>query len=185
MKATIAELRELYGVFEGQDRNLPSYEDIYPNRESPILRREADRLTLDVVKWGVPPPSNAKRPVTNVRNLESPFWRSMLGNPERRCLVPVTSFSEWEGEKGSKSEVWFSLKQKPLFCFAGVWRPADDGPCMAFLTCTPNDLVGEVHPKAMPVILDPDNYDQWLTGDVSEVKKLAVPYPDDAMVLTR
>ncbi len=28
--------------------------------------------------------------LTNVRNLDSPFWRSTLANPHYRCLVPVT-----------------------------------------------------------------------------------------------
>src|SRR5262245_10327971 len=33
-------------------------------------------------------------PVTNVRNLKSPYWRGWL-KAEWRCLVPATSFCEW------------------------------------------------------------------------------------------
>ena len=32
----------------------------------------------------------------------------------------------------------------------------------AFLTCEPNPLVVPIHPKAVPVILHPDDYDRWL-----------------------
>jgi len=38
--------------------------------------------------------------------------------------------------------------------FAGIWRPTEAGDLFAFLTCNPNPLVGEVHPQAMPVVLD-------------------------------
>ncbi len=51
---------------------------------------------LDLMRWGIPLPRTGK-PVTNVRNLASPFWRSMLKSPARRCLVPVTDFCEWSG----------------------------------------------------------------------------------------
>lgn len=46
-----------------------------------------------------PPPVAGARPVTNVRNLTSPFWRSALTTPANRCLVPVTAFAEWTAEK--------------------------------------------------------------------------------------
>ena len=53
--------------------------------------------------------------------------------------------------------VWFGLSedQHPLFAFAGIWRPGDEGPFMAILTCEANATVGAVHPKAMPVMLRP------------------------------
>jgi putative SOS response-associated peptidase YedK len=94
-----------------------------------------------------------------VRNLASPFWRSALANPERRYLVPVSDFCESEGEKGSKLARWFSLSASPLFAFAGVWRPIEDGKAFAFLTCEPSPLVEPIHAKAMPVILHPEDYD--------------------------
>lgn len=44
-----------------------------------------------------------------MRDLASPFLPLALKSPERRCLVPVTDFCEWSGEKGSKREYWFSV----------------------------------------------------------------------------
>jgi putative SOS response-associated peptidase YedK len=114
---------------------------------------------LDVMHWGFPPPPKSRAPVTNVRNLASPFWRSALKNPERRCLVPVTKFCESEGERGSKREHWFSLPSSPVFAFAGIWRPTEAGKAIAFFTCEPNPLVAPIHPKAMPVVLHDDDYD--------------------------
>jgi putative SOS response-associated peptidase YedK len=73
----------------------------------------------------------------------------------------VTDFCEWEGEKGSKLERWFSLPHSPICAFAGIWRPTEGGKAFAFLTCEPNPLVAPVHPKAMPVVLHDDDYDAW------------------------
>ncbi len=124
----------------------PSFEftgnaDFYPKSLAPVIRDEANARTVDHMRWDFPPPMAARGPVTNVRNLASPFWKSALARPDRRCLVPVTRFCEWEGEKGSKVKCWFSLPSLPIFAFAGVWRPTDAGAAFAFLTCEPNPLV--------------------------------------------
>lgn len=158
-----------------------SHTEIFPKRKAAVVRKEAGERVIDVMTWGFPPPAAGRAPVTNVRNLSSPFWRSALANPARRCLVPVTDFCEWSGEKGSKTEHWFSVHEAPVFAFAGIWQPIQAGKSYAFLTCEPNQLVETIHPKAMPVILDPNDYDRWLDGEVSEVCSLATPFPSQLM----
>ena len=105
----------------------------------------------------------------------------MLARPDWHCLVPVTSFCEWTGEKGKKQKIWFDLPDEELFAFAGLWRPTDDGPKMAFLTCEANQIVGQYHPKAMPVILTGDSLAAWLSADYEASVQLARPFPDAAM----
>ena len=186
MTATVDEMRRIFGPFEGDTTNLPPFDEIFPGHTAPVLRAKNDRaLKLDMMKWGFPGPQAAgSRPVTNVRNLASPFWRNALSDPARRCIVPVTSFCEWTGEVGSKSKVWFGLseEQHPLFAFAGVWRPGEGGPFYAFLTCEANQIVGEVHPKAMPVMLRPgDDVARWLGSESADACELARPFADTAM----
>jgi putative SOS response-associated peptidase YedK len=76
------------------------------------------------MRWGFPPPPKVgNHPGTNVRNVSSPFWRAWL-KPLYRCLVPLTSFSEYKDTKPRKTPVWFALnKDRPLAAFAGIWRP--------------------------------------------------------------
>jgi putative SOS response-associated peptidase YedK len=50
---------------------------------------------------------------------------------------------------------------------------------MAFLTCEPNSVVRAVHPKAMPVILDPRQYEVWLDSERADACELAQPCPDE------
>ncbi len=179
------EIARRYGVDPAtlfpEPETLPPPE-LFPKRIGWVLRKDAGERRLDMMRWGIPLPPTGK-PVTNVRNLASPFWRSMLKNPERRCLVPVTDFCEWSGEKGSKKEHWFSLPSQPIFSFAGIWRPTPEGNAYAFLTCEPNPLVAPIHDKAMPVILHDEDYDRWLDGDVDDVCSLAMPFPSQMMAV--
>ena len=122
--------------------------------------------------------------VTNVRNLNSSFWRSMLMTPARRCLVPVTAFSEYglaPAEDGKKPLHWFDVPSRPVFAFAGIWRPTERCNAYGFLTTEPNAIVAPIHPKAMPVILHDDDYNCWLNAPWDELKELAAPYPSQLM----
>ena len=194
MTATVDEMRRLFGAYEGDRDNLPAYDEIYPGQPAPVLRRSGAGLVLETMIWGFPGPAAAKgRPVTNIRNLESPFWRTALNNVERRCIVPVTRFCEWSAEPHPvtrrKVKHWFAMheSQEPLFAFAGLWRPGakdgSDGPYMAFLTCAPNATVGAVHPKAMPVMLRAADALGWLSHDRETACALAIPFPDADMRL--
>ncbi len=167
--------------------NLPPTE-LFPKRPALVVRGNGDRRIADVMNWGFPPPAAASGPVTNVRNLASPFWRSALANPARRCLIPATDFCEWEGEKGAKIARWFSVPSQPVFAFAGLWRPVAGDllaptACFAMLTCEPNAVVAPVHPKAMPVILHPEDYVRWLTAPLADALPLAAPFPSQLMAV--
>ena len=146
-----AELARQFDADISPERGRLPPPELFPKRESWVVRKENGDRVLNVMTWGFPPPPKSRAPVTNVRNLSSPFWRSALNRPDRRCLVPATEFCEWEGEAGSKRERWFSLPACTVFAFAGIWRPVEEGRAFAMLTCEPNPLVAPIHAKAMPV----------------------------------
>lgn len=172
--------------------NLPPPE-LFPKKPAWVARDVDGSRVLDVMSWGFPhlvkTPKTGKlveKPVTNVRNLASSFWRTALTSPSRRCLVPVTEFSEYgPGIPGKLPLHWFSIPSRPIFAFAGVWRPLGDGGAFAFLTCEPNLLVADIHPKAMPVILHEEDYDRWLTCNYDDAIGLAAPYPSQLMAVGR
>jgi putative SOS response-associated peptidase YedK len=170
------------GIDELGEINLPP-DELFPKRPALVARQATGKRVLEVMRWGFPPPVNAKGPVTNARNLASPFWRTALSNPERRCLIPASEFCEWQGETGSKIARWFSVPSQPIFAFAGVWKPLEDGAAFAMLTCEPNAMVAPVHPKAMPVILHPEDYALWLTAPMEKALPLAMPFPSQLMAV--
>jgi len=94
---------------------------------------------------------------TNIRNVKSKHWTRWLG-PEHRCVVPFNSFSEF-------NKAWTSVRK--------VKEGETTNDLYAFLTTEPNDEVGAIHPKAMPVILTtPDEVETWMTAPPDEALKL-------------
>jgi len=53
----------------------------------------------------------------------------------------------------------------------------------SMVTTTPNALTKETHPDRMPMILDPDDYETWLTGTPDEAFALIRPFPADRMAI--
>jgi putative SOS response-associated peptidase YedK len=185
MMRTLSTWREYIAWDVPHGRDADPATDVWPKRPALVVRSVEGARIADVLTWGVPVEVAGKRPgtkltkhVTNVRNLASPFWRSMLADPAKRCLVPFTAFAEPKIGAG-RDEHWFRVTDAPIAAFAGIWRPSGAGDVFAFLTCEPNPLVAPLHPKAMPVILHPDDYDDWLDG--ADAAALAVPFPSQLM----
>jgi len=167
--------------------------DIYPKYDACVIRKAEGRRIVEVMSWGIMTTIRGKsgkpiqKPVTNVRNLDSPFWRSTIARPEQRCLVPFTSFAEprpgKDPETGRPANWWFTVRGEEVCAFAGIWRWSEGRNRFAFLTCEPNPLVAPLHPKAMPVILQREDYDRWLDGEAADACALAQPFPSQLMAV--
>lgn len=180
-----APANQIAAVFDAAPGNDPwqgGY--VAPGKFAPVILRQPDGRRIMVPRvWGVPPPPRGERPVVNVRNLESPFWIGTLRHPSMRCLVPVTSFQEWGGVKGARTQHWYSVPSAPVFAFAGIWRDSEV-PSFAFLTTDPNPLVERTHPKSMPLILHDYDYTAWLSADWKTAQHLVCPFPSQMMAET-
>lgn len=197
------EVARLFGVNRDRTGNRPPLPAIFPDQLAPVVRRDTDGArSLDMMRWGFPPPPRSKeKQTTNVRRTESSWWRPWLKR-EFRCLVPATSFCEYT-DATPRVPHWFALSaDRPLFAFAGIWRPwtgvrgtkaerqtlvdetgsdSKEHLVFAFLTTEPNDVVRPIHAKAMPVILTGEACDLWLEGELAAALKFQAPAPNDLM----
>lgn len=200
MRGTQDEVRHLTKALD-RIGNMEPLVEVYPDREAPVVRNTAEGRELTKLTWGMPTPpfilkGKPDTGVTNIRNVASPHWRRWLG-PENRCVVPWTTFCEWEDTKPKKTKRWFAIDDsRPLAFFAGIWtdwrgtRGSMKNPregehqLFGFLTCEANAIVNPIHPKAMPVILtSEDEIEMWLTAPWAEAQRLQRPLPDDGLIL--
>lgn len=133
---------------------------VLPDGVGPVIRLgDNGRFEYLEMRWGFPPPPNAKppRPVTNVRNLESSFWRKWL-EPKHCCLVPVSTFCEWTDAPDPVTGTHL---------------------LHSFVTTEANEVVGAIHAKAMPAILTRDKWMDWLRAPADIAKIMVRPHDDE------
>ncbi|HEX8289879.1 MAG TPA: SOS response-associated peptidase [Pyrinomonadaceae bacterium] len=167
----------------------PRY-NIAPMQIVPVVRDAASDRQISTFKWGLVPSwsKNAEigNRMINARAetiTEKPSFREAFRN--RRCIIPASGFYEWQKtEKGAKQPFYFYLKEREVFGFAGLWEEWIDKESGELLeTCTiitteANEVLKPVHDR-MPVILKPEDYDQWLDlkeKNTDKLQKLLVPY---------
>jgi putative SOS response-associated peptidase YedK len=169
----------------------PRY-NVSPTQSVPVVGSKPDgRRGLALFKWGFIPhwanDATGPRPVN--AKAETVAQSVLFGESlrKRRCVVPADGFYEWAVVNKKKMPVWFHLRDKSPFGFAGIWDvwPGPEGKVftVAILTTTPNDLCRAVHDR-MPVILRPEAEAVWLDPTVDspdKVMPLVGPYPAELM----
>lgn len=148
-----------------------------PGYPGMIVREDQGTRVLQSMVWGFPLPMKSKKtglpikpkPVNNIADLSNFMWRRIVPKPQWRCLIPGIGFAEAEGEKGAMTRTWFHLKDRPIFAWAGMWQISDEwGAVYSGMMTDANAAVTPVHNR-MPVLLQPDEYDQWLRGSLDDV----------------
>jgi putative SOS response-associated peptidase YedK len=189
-------MRALFKVQPDRDRagNLAAMTGVFADYRAPVIRKDGDgERAIEMMRWGIPGPTQfGGKPVTNVRNASSSHWHPWL-KPEYRCLVLASAFSEYT-DSLPKVCHWFARDEaRTPFAFAGIWRPwtgvrgtkanpmTGEHMLFSFLTTEPNDIVGPIHAKAMPVILTEADWDIWMDGDIEPALALQRPALNDLM----
>ncbi|GAA4772789.1 SOS response-associated peptidase [Stakelama sediminis] len=145
--------------------------DVYPGYSGLVIAEGKARS----MTWGFPLSLTGKqgqklkpKPVNNAREdkLNTAFWRDSFA--KRRCLIPVSAWTEAEGAKGSMTRTWYSLPDMETFAVAGVWRPtAEWGDAYSMVMVDGCEEMADVHDR-MPTILHETHWVQWTDGTPEE-----------------
>ncbi|AFV02193.1 MULTISPECIES: SOS response-associated peptidase [unclassified Dehalobacter] len=155
----------------------------------PILAMTNDGMNhVKLFQWGLVPfwakdPSSGSKMI-NAR-AETVDTKPSFKNSfqTKRCLVLADGFYEWKREGKSKIPYRFTLKDRNVFGFAGIWDSwtSLDGKTIdscSIITTEANALMASIHDR-MPVILDKEKEEIWLDPTLSDpilLKSLLIPY---------
>jgi putative SOS response-associated peptidase YedK len=164
--------------------------NIAPTQPTLILRQHGGESEWALVRWGLVPhwakDLGIGARLINARGetvAEKPAFRGAFRY--RRCVIPASGFYEWRAQAGSKQPFAIVPTDDACFGFAGLWEhwTAADGSVVetsCVITTTPNPLMAAIHDR-MPVILDPDDYQNWMQATPAEATTLIRPYPAERM----
>lgn len=168
--------------------------EIYPHAPGPFVRSTPPgKLELIVGTWGLIP-RWAKTPkltyaTNNCRSEEAaakPTFRDAWRKGQR-CIIPAVSFDEPNWETGKN--VWwrFCRTDGQPWGLAGLWNTwidqssgevhesytmltvnADDHPLMSRMHRPDTKLPADQQDKRSIVAIEPADFEQWLTGTVSD-----------------
>lgn len=159
----------------GPRYNISPANDVLACRQLPAGRE------LTLLHWGLIPAWADDRKIgyrtVNARAetvAAKPSYRSAFKH--RRCLIAADGFYEWKPDKVKKQPYYIRMKAGRPFALAGLWEhwePQGDesiDSCTIIVTAA-NSLIGKIHDR-MPVILSPNDYDQWLDPNERDTDKL-------------
>jgi putative SOS response-associated peptidase YedK len=86
-----------------------------------------------------------------------------------RCLIPASGYYEWQDTPDGKHPYYFTRRDGDPITVAGLWdrwhdrQAGETVKSCAMIITDANEFVAEVHDR-MPVILEADQFEPWLTG---------------------
>lgn len=172
--------RELEQRFKAKFLNPEWYSpDIFNAFTFPKTPVVANNKAIQGFTWGLIPPwakdTNIRKSTLNARIETLDKKPSFKPSLSKRCLVLTDGFYEWKwlDPKGkSKQKYLLTLPEDEAFALAGLWNEWTNQSTgeifntYTIITTAANELMSEIHntKKRMPVILNPENEHDWLSG---------------------
>ena len=135
--------------------------DILPSRPAAVLYGQNGCLEAENMLWGFPR-FDGNGLIINARAetaLERKIFRESV--KQRRCIIPAKGFYEWNSEK---EKVSFERREMRVLFMAGCYNLYQGRKRFVIFTTEANESVSPVHDR-MPVILEPEELENWLLDD--------------------
>lgn len=156
--------------------------------KTPIITN-AEPQIIQHFNWGLIPSwskDNSIRAYTLNARIETitekPSFKNYIKN---RCLILADGFYEWKwlDSKGkNKQKYLITLPNEELYAYAGIYSEYTDQQTgeiinsYSIVTTEANALMSEIHniKKRMPIILKPEDENNWLNG--AAINNFKLPY---------
>jgi len=168
------------------DHEIKPLFNIAPTQFVPIITLDDSEQRLHKARWGLMPiwakDIHKTKPYFNARAENLEHNKVFGSSVSRRGLVPMSGFYEWT-ENDRKQPWYFQIKDSELFYCGGLWRDweYEEGKMMrtfTILTTQPHDVMKPIHDR-MPVVIDENDFEQWLTGSQDDAENLMITYSGD------
>jgi putative SOS response-associated peptidase YedK len=192
-KTPLDEIRVLFETVNPVPNAAPIYNGA-PTDSLAVVRLDRDGCrSLDLLRWGLIPHWAKDKSIgprcinaTSETVATKPAYRDAFRN--RRCLVPVDFFYEWQKAPEVNQPYAIGLADGSPMALAGLWERWKDAEgttlrTFSVVTGPPNELIAPIHNR-MPVILPRTAWRRWLGEDRAEADELLAllrPYPSEAM----
>lgn len=188
------ELRQIFDLIESTTRVEPRF-NIAPSQQVAVVRSTGEHNILDSMRWGLIPSwakdASIASHTINARCetvAEKPSFRHAI--KYNRCIIPISGFFEWTHSGGKKTPHYIYLSDGSPMGLAGIWEhwrspEGEELETFSILTTSANSLIQPLHDR-MPVILQPSDYDLWLSKNAHNPHNLVhlyQPFPAGKMAL--
>ena len=168
-----SQLQEFVDSLQNTCPNIPANYNIRPTTTTAIVVQVESSVVVANSRWGLipewwkqekPPDKTFNARIESI-NDQLAGKRGMWGPPfkRRRCLVLSGGYYEWTGPKTDKRPHFIHLPNKELHAFAGLWESSDSyGLTHTIITGPSSPNIEHLHHR-MPYILQPRDYQNWLS----------------------
>ena len=185
-----SELVALYHINDDTPQNTRARYNVSPTQDVPLARNGDDGREMAPCSWGLVPfwakdtkiafkTINARSETIAVK----PSFRAAFKS--RRCLIPADGYYEWTKTPDGKQPHRICLSDEGPMSFAGLWERNEKFEMESFtiVTTSAAPSIEHVHSR-MPVILEEDAYDAWLSEDTATDDALAMLQPYSGKLIT-
>ena len=157
--------------------NIQPRWNVAPSESALVIRQNGLQAEARSVSWGLPPAAEGRSFLINARMetvTEKPTFRDAFAT--RRCIVPASGWYEWSAPKTP----WHvQLSDGGVMGFAGLLLRRGNSDRFVIMTSASNGDLTSVHHR-QPLVLPPDCWQRWLSGDAAQAQALCVAAPSTA-----
>lgn len=141
-------------------------EEVFPSQICPVILNDRENKIVEM-KWGFKT-SFSKNLIINARSEtvheKTTFKESFFS---RRCIIPATSYYEWEVVDSKKVKRRIGLKGISIISLAGIYNNGE----FTILTTNAHKDIEYIHNR-MPVIINEGYEEIWLDNSIKEIQHL-------------